>query len=130
MIQLPDYCSHCGQTAIGIRLWHYIGFGDWVCIYCGELWSKQFPKREYQDEFMDGIKEELIEQVRNMRPEPGNTHVRWFDKPRKTPEERKISNKEAQRKWRANNPDKCRKYSQQVNKQLKGQGTHNRVTGK
>lgn len=127
---VPDSCPHCNHDGKKYRLWKFTQAGDWMCVYCGEVWHPKYPKREYQDHFMDEIREELIQQVMSMRPEPGNTHVRWLDKPRKSKQERKQSATESQRKWKKKNPDKVRKYMVDRNKLLKGEGTHNRVVGK
>lgn len=129
-MQLPDVCDHCEHSSKGVNLWYYLGFGDYLCVYCGEVWNPQFPKRYYQDNFLEAIKQELIEQVTSMRPEPGNLKVRWLDKPRKSKQERQQSSAESQRKWKAKNPDKVKKYQTDRNKLLKGEGTHNRVVGK
>lgn len=126
-MHLPDECPHCNKRQEGVRLWWYLGQGDFICGYCGELWNPKFPKRTSKDAFGDD-RQDLIEFVKNIRPEYPTS--RWVDEPRKTPEQRKESNKESQAKWRRNNPDKVKQYSQGENKKLKGQGSGNRVRSK
>jgi hypothetical protein len=124
---LPNECPHCNKSAQGIRLWWYIGSGDWLCGYCGYLYNSKYPVRHTRDDFPDD-KQELIQFVRTIRPEYPTS--RWVDTPRKTPVERKASSKESQIKWRKSHPEKIKQYSQGENKKMKGTGSGNRVRSK
>ena len=122
-MQLPESCAHCNKSAQGVRLWWYIGRGDWLCGYCGYLHNPKYPMRTHRDYYEDTTKQELIDYVKALKPENNIAHGRWFDRPRKDAEQRQVSNKAAQKKWRDNNPDKVKQWRRKSGELLKGMGT-------